>query len=65
MNRSRIIKELLRKTYGPADAQPGLARMDERILGDASAIQRQAVIDNPRPSRTSMWRMIMDNRVTR
>jgi hypothetical protein len=65
MNRSGTIKELLRKTYRPVDAGPGLAQMDERIMGDASAILKQAVIDNPRLSRASMWRMIMDNRVTR
>ena len=65
MNRFKIIKQLLRKTYRQGPDPSGLARMERLLLDDASAAMRQAVNDNPRLRRTTTWRTIMENKVTR
>jgi tetratricopeptide (TPR) repeat protein len=59
MNRAEKIKELLRKTYGKHTSDSDLSRMDERILCDASASMRQALVANQRIYAFSKWRKIM------
>jgi hypothetical protein len=65
MNRDKTIKELLRKTYRQGPDPSSQVRMEGLILDNASRAMKQSVIDNPRPSRTTIWRTIMDNKVTR
>ncbi len=59
MKRADQIKGVLLRAYGPGSGEPDRARMDERILSDASTAMRQAVTANRRPARVSKWRTIM------
>ena len=64
MNRYGKIQQLLRTARRRYAGGSGWTQTDERILRDASAAMRQALI-NQRPSRISAWRTIMRTRTAR
>ncbi|MHC4426801.1 MAG: hypothetical protein ACYSYV_12000, partial [Planctomycetota bacterium] len=65
MNRAEKIKKLLQRTlqWSPDESNP--TAMDERILSDASTSMKQAVAANQQVCHTSLWRIIMQNKVTK
>ncbi len=65
MNRHGKIKVLIRAACRTGPGGSDWTAADERILTDASAAMRQTRTNNQRATRMSVWRKIMESRMTR
>ena len=59
MNRSKKIKELLRRSFKKAPYGSDLTEMDQRILSDASTNMKKALASNQLAKSISLWRITM------
>jgi hypothetical protein len=62
---AKTIRKLLFAAFRPPADGSGWTGTDERILRDASARMKQALSVQPRLSRISIWRRVMENKMTR
>jgi len=65
MSRSKRIKNLIRAACRTSADGPEWTAADERICSDAAAAMNQTHNDNQRVPRISVWRTIMESKVTR